>query len=99
MAFQDLSEYLQTLERKGELARIKFEVDWNLEMTEIIDRTVKRGGPALFFENVNGYDIPVAANLFGTYERVKLVLGGDPDEIAKEIASLLKPEIPETIWE
>ncbi|MCS7264678.1 MAG: menaquinone biosynthesis decarboxylase [Armatimonadetes bacterium] len=99
MAFRDLREYLQALERRNELARIKVEVDWNLEMTEIIDRTVKRNGPALLFENVKGYDIPVAANLFGTYERLKLVLGGDPDEIAKEIASLLKPEIPETLWE
>ncbi len=99
MAFQDLWDYLRTLERRGDLARIRVEVDWNLEMTEIIDRTVKRGGPALLFERVKGYDIPVAANLFGTYERVKLVLGGDPDDIAKEIASLLKPEIPETLWE
>ncbi len=99
MAFQDLRDYLQTLERRGELARIKVEVDWRLEITEIIDRTVKRGGPALLFERVKGYDIPIAANLFGTYERVKLVLGGDPDEIAKEIASFLKPEIPETLWE
>ncbi len=99
MPFRDLRDYLQTLERRGELVRIKLEVDWNLEMTEILDRTVKRGGLALLFENVKDYDIPVAANLFGTYERVKLVLGGDPDEIAEEVTSFLKPEIPETLWE
>jgi 4-hydroxy-3-polyprenylbenzoate decarboxylase len=98
MAFRDLREYLQTLERRGDLARIKVEVDWHLEMTEIIDRTVKRGGPALLFERVKDYDIPVAANLFGTRERMKLMLGGDPEDIAKEIASLLKPEIPKTLW-
>lgn len=99
MPFHDLHDYLQALERRGELSRISLEVDWNLEMTEIIDRTVKRGGHALLFERVKGYDIPVAANLFGTWERMKLVLGGEPDEIAKEIEFLLKPEIPETLWE
>ena len=99
MPFRDLRDYLQALEQRGDLRRIGVEVDWHLEMTEIIDRTVKRGGPALLFERVKGYDIPVAANLFGTWERVKLVLGGEPDEIAKDIAALLKPEIPETLWE
>ncbi len=99
MPFNSLKEYLTELEKRQDLKRIPVEVDWNLEMTEIIDRSVKRAGPALLFEKVKGYDIPVAANLFGTWERMKLVLGGDPDEIAREVASLLKPEIPETLWE
>ncbi|MCS7223557.1 MAG: menaquinone biosynthesis decarboxylase [Armatimonadetes bacterium] len=99
MAFRNLRQYLDELEKRGDLKRIGLEVDWNLEMTEIIDRTVKSGGPALLFEKVKGYDIAVAANLFGTWERMKLVLGADPDDLAKEVAGFLKPEIPETLWE
>ena len=69
MSFKDLREFLEFLEEKGELLRITAPVSRDLEMTEIADRTVKSGGPALLFENVEGYDMPVAMNLYGTLQR------------------------------
>ena len=75
MNFKDLREFIDFLDEKGELRRIKTPVSCELEITEIVDRTVKSGGPALIFENVEGYDIPVAINLFGTHQRVAWGLG------------------------
>ena len=74
MKFRDLREFLDTLEANGDLVRIKEEIDPNLEMTEIADRTLRGGGPALLFENPKGYDTPLLANLFGTEKRVALGL-------------------------
>ena len=65
-SFMDLREFIAELERRGDLVRIAVEVDPNLEMTEIADRTLRGGGPALLFENPKGFDVPVLANLFGT---------------------------------
>ena len=65
MAFQDLREFTAFLEKKGQLQRIKTPVKCELEITEITDRVSKAGGPALLFENVTGYDIPVLINTFG----------------------------------
>ena len=65
MKFKDLREFIAFLEDKGELRRISTPVSWELEITEIADRIVKRGGPALLFENVTGYDIPVLINMYG----------------------------------
>jgi 4-hydroxy-3-polyprenylbenzoate decarboxylase len=95
MAYSDLRDFISTLEDRGELKRITTEVDWNLEITEILDRAVKKGGPALLFENVKGYDIPVVGNLFGSMERMKLALETDDlEDIGKKMAELAKPEIP-----
>jgi len=75
MKYKDLRDFIAQLERDGELRRITAEVDPYLEMTEICDRTLKRGGPALLFENPKGYDMPVLGNLFGTPERVARAMG------------------------
>ncbi len=100
MAYKDLREFIGTLEKKGKLRRIKTEVSAELEITEILDRTVKRGGPALLFENVRGYKIPVFANAFGTMERMCLAFGvNDLDEIGGRIQKLLQFEAPSGIWE
>lgn len=70
MKYNDLRDFISQLEKLGELKRISVEVDPHLEMTEICDRTLRAGGPALLFENPKGYDMPVLANLFGTPKRV-----------------------------
>ncbi len=100
MAFKDLREFIELLEKKGLLRRIKTEVSAELEITEILDRTVKKNGPALLFENVRGYRIPVFANTFGTMERMCLALGvNDLDDIGARIQKLMEFEAPSGIWE
>ncbi|MEI6125113.1 MAG: menaquinone biosynthesis decarboxylase [Pseudomonadota bacterium] len=94
MAFKDLQQYIGELESRQELQRIRAEVDSLLEITEIADRMVKTGGPALFFENVKGSPYPVAINLFGTLERTCFALGVNRlDEIAERIMSFI-PQLP-----
>ena len=75
MSFKDLREFIDHLEQKGRLKRITHPVEPTYEMTEISDRTLRAGGPALLFENPIGYDIPVLTNLFGTPERVAIGMG------------------------
>ncbi|GAV25342.1 menaquinone biosynthesis decarboxylase [Carboxydothermus islandicus] len=101
MAFRDLREFIAELEKRGELKRIKVPVSPELEITEITDRVSKAYGPALLFENVSGYDIPVLMNAFGSYERMKLALGVERfDDIGEEFLSLLNPDdIPVTMFE
>lgn len=98
MKYQDLRDFIQLLEQRGELTRIQHEIDPYLEMTEIADRTLKAGGPALLFENVKGHDIPVLANLFGTPERVALGMGQESVEALRDVGKLLaflkEPEPP-----
>ncbi|WP_286240437.1 4-hydroxy-3-polyprenylbenzoate decarboxylase [Neptuniibacter halophilus] len=104
--YKDLRDFIQMLEARGELKRIKQEIDPNLEMTEISDRTLKAGGPALLFENPKGYDFPVLANLFGTPERVAMGMGEDSVEALRDVGKLLsqlkEPEPPKGMkdaWE
>ena len=82
----------------GQLKRISVEVDPNLEITEICDRTLKQGGPALLFENPKGYSVPLLGNLFGTPERVALGMGQDSLQALREVGKLLaflkEPEPP-----
>ena len=98
MKYNDLREYLDKLEEIGELKRIKHPVDPNLEMTEIADRVLRSGGPALLFENPVGHTMPVLANLFGTPKRVALGMGEEDvsqlREIGKLLAFLKEPEPP-----
>lgn len=98
LQFKDLREFIAYLEKNDELVRIKKEIDPYLEMTEICDRSLKAGGPAILFENPKGSDIPVLGNLFGTTRRVALGMGQeDPAElrnIGKLLAYLKEPEPP-----
>lgn len=90
MGFKNLREFLQFLEARGELRRVAAPVSPRLEITEIADRLVKGGGPAVLFENVEGSRIPVAANLFGTRRRMAWALGvEDVEEIAARIEELI----------
>jgi 4-hydroxy-3-polyprenylbenzoate decarboxylase len=90
MAYRDLQHFIKTLEVKRLLKRIKAKVGSELEITEITDRVVKAGGPALLFENVKGSEYPVLINAFGTYERMNLALQvNSVDEIAQRISSLI----------
>ena len=96
--YKDLRDFIAALEAKGQLKRIKQEIDPHLEMTEICDRTLRAGGPAILFENPKGYDYPVLANLFGTPERVAFGMGEDSVEALREVGKLLamlkEPEPP-----
>ena len=98
MKYRDLRDFIQALEQRGELRRISTEVDPCLEMTEICDRTLRAGGPALLFENPRGSDIPVLGNLFGTPQRVALGMGAEDTSALREIGELLaflrQPEPP-----
>ncbi len=89
---------MAALETRGELVRIQAEVDPVLEMTEICDRVLRAGGPALLFENPKGKKMPVLANLFGTTHRVALGMGAESTEKLREIGELLaflkEPEPP-----
>ena len=75
MKYKDLRDFIHQLEAKGELVRISKEIDTDLEMTEIADRTLRAGGPALLFENPKNHTMPVLANLFGTPARVDMGMG------------------------
>jgi len=98
MKYRDLRDFVAHLEAVDELKRIAVEIDPNLEMTEICDRTLKAGGPALLFERPVGSDIRVLANLFGTPRRVALGMGQESVEALREVGKLLaflkEPEPP-----
>ena len=105
MRYKDLRDFIAQLEQQGELKRVGVEVDPRLEMTEICDRVLKAGGPAILFEKPRGYDgaggrahIPVLANLFGTPRRVALGMGQESvaalREVGKLLAYLKEPEPP-----
>jgi 4-hydroxy-3-polyprenylbenzoate decarboxylase len=102
MGYRDLRDFLSQLEHSGELKRVPAEVDPNLEMTEVCDRVLRSGGPALLFEKPRGHSIPVLGNLFGTTRRVALAMGADaaadPLEALRDVGVLLaflkEPEPP-----
>jgi 4-hydroxy-3-polyprenylbenzoate decarboxylase len=101
MKYRDLRDFLAQLEARGELKRVAATVDSRLEMTEICDRVLKAGGPALLFEHPKGHAMPVLANLFGTVRRVALGMGvdaADPTAALRELgvllATLKEPEPP-----
>ena len=89
MKYTDLRDFIAALEKRGELVRIQTEVDPKLEITEIADRTLRAGGPALLFENPKGFNTPVLANLFGTEQRVALGMGAQDLAALREIGELL----------
>ncbi|WP_342595221.1 4-hydroxy-3-polyprenylbenzoate decarboxylase [Salinicola lusitanus] len=89
MKYHDLRDFIAALESRGELKRVTVEVDPYLEITEICDRTLRAGGPALLFENVKGSDMPVLGNLFGTPQRVAFGMGQESVEALREVGKLL----------
>ncbi len=100
MPYEDLREFISDLEKNGELIRVKSKVSPILEITELADRMSKlpKGGKALLFENVEGYEnIPVLINAFGSEKRMKMALGVENFEsIGWKLYKILKPEIPNT---
>ena len=103
MKYNDLRDFINRLEEQGELVRITQPISTKLEMTEIADRTLRAGGPALIFENPIGFDMPVLANLFGTPKRVAMGMGqtdvNELREVGKLLAFLKEPEPPKGIKE
>jgi len=98
ISMTSLPDFLDRLERDGELVRIKAPVDPHLEVTEIVDRVVRAQGPALLFENVKGSKLPLAMNVFGTETRMAKALGVNRlDDVGKRLSELLKPELPHGI--
>jgi len=89
MKYTDLRDFIAGLESRGELVRITAEVDPVLEITEICDRTLRAGGPALLFENPTGSEVPLLGNLFGTPERVAFGMGEESVEALREVGKLL----------
>ena len=91
MKFKDLREFISFLEERGELCRVKTPVSCELEITEIADRSVKAGGPALLFENVDGYRQPVLINLYASEQRMAWALGVERlDDLTQRIQGLLE---------
>lgn len=106
LQFTDLREFIAYLEANGELIRVSQAIDPNLEMTEICDRSLKKRGPAILFENPVGHSMPVLGNLFGTEQRIALAMGQTEvsalREIGKLLAFLKEPEPPKglkDIWQ
>jgi 4-hydroxy-3-polyprenylbenzoate decarboxylase len=96
MAYNDLREFLQALEKNGDLKRIPFAVDTRLEMTEFADRSVKTGGPALLFEKPGSGTMPVAINLFASMRRMEISLEVDSvNEVAARITEMLEMRMPQ----
>jgi 4-hydroxy-3-polyprenylbenzoate decarboxylase len=92
----DLRSWIALLEREGELVRVSAEVDPDLEVTEIVDRTVKAGGPALLFEHPKGSSHPLLINQFGTERRMCLALGVDRlDDVAAKLEDVLEMQPPQ----
>lgn len=106
MYYQDLRDFIANLEQLGQLKRIGLEVNPYLEITEICDRTLRAGGPALLFEHPKGHLIPLLGNLFGTVQRVALGMGQESVTALREVGQLLaflkEPDPPKglkDIWE
>jgi 4-hydroxy-3-polyprenylbenzoate decarboxylase len=98
MKYSDLRDFIRQLEQLGELRRVAAPVSPVLEMTELGDRLLRAGGPAVLIERPTGYGIPVLANLFGTPKRVALGMGADSvaalREVGELLAALKEPEAP-----
>lgn len=95
MPIEDIHQYIEKLENAGELKRVKTQVDTNLEIAEILRRTMYANGPALLFENVKNYDMPVLGNAFGSIKRLEIGLEtSNFTEIGQRIVDMTKMEIP-----
>ena len=97
MPYASLRDFMARLEHSGRLVRVKAAVSPVLEITEIQTRLLAEQGPAVLFENVTGFDMPVLANLFGTVERVAWGMDREPHElraVGETLAFLRQPEPP-----
>ena len=95
----DLRDWIALLEREGELVRVSAEVDPHLEVTEIVDRVVKAGGPALLFENPKS-EHPLLINQFGTERRMCLAFGaGSLDDVGRRLGDVLEMQPPQGLAE
>lgn len=96
--YKDLREFISILEKKNNLKRISVEVDPILEITEIADRTIRKNGPALYFEKTKNSNMPLLCNLFGSTERVAMAMGkkkfSDLKKIGKILSFIKEPELP-----
>jgi 4-hydroxy-3-polyprenylbenzoate decarboxylase len=93
---RDLRDWIRRLERERELVRVIAEVDADLEITEITDRTVRAGGPALLFENVKGSGLPLLINQFGTERRMCLAFDAPSlDDVAHKLEDVLEMQPPQ----
>jgi 4-hydroxy-3-polyprenylbenzoate decarboxylase len=102
MPFDDLQQFIHHLEQRGQLKRIRAEVDPELEVTEITQRVIREDGPALLFENPKGSSTPLLMNLFGSMQRVKAALGGEPAQIGLDLYTAIQKVNPPTfkgLWE
>ncbi len=90
----DLQTFVGQLEREGQLARVRVEVDPELEITEIATRVVKEQGPALLFECVKGSSFPLAINILGSEKRIELALGRHPQQVGDELRRLIEAAMP-----
>ncbi|HEX5690999.1 MAG TPA: menaquinone biosynthesis decarboxylase, partial [Roseiflexaceae bacterium] len=101
-SYKDLREFIDYLDKRGQLRRVRAPVSSDLEITEITDRVSKSrdANYALLFENVRGHDMPVLINAMGTRERMSWALGlNDLDELRERMSSLVKPEVPAGLLE
>ena len=95
MPIENTSQFVQELEKEGELKRITSEVDSDLEIAEILRRVMYSNGPAIYFENVKNYDIPVLGNAFGSTRRLEIGLDTtDFTDIGQRIVDITKMDIP-----
>ncbi|HYD56211.1 MAG TPA: UbiD family decarboxylase domain-containing protein, partial [Burkholderiales bacterium] len=106
MKYTDLRDFIAQLEARGELRRVRAEVSPRLEMTEVCDRLLRSGGPAVLFERPAGHAIPVLGNLFGSVRRIALAMGvEDPlalRDVGRLLAYLKEPDPPKglaDLWE
>src|SRR5437867_569054 len=98
MAYSGLREFIQKIEAMGELKRIQYPADPYLEITEIADRVMKRGGPALLFENPKGSEIPLLINAYGSERRMNAALGvNNLEDAAGDIAALIQLDMPKSL--
>jgi len=95
VTIEDIHDFIKELEKNGELKRIKIQVDSNLEIAEIMRRQMYSNGPAILFENVKNYKMPILANAFGSMKRLEIALGmTDFTEIGQRIVDMTKLDIP-----
>jgi 4-hydroxy-3-polyprenylbenzoate decarboxylase len=101
MPFVRLKTFLDHLEARGDLKRVRVEVDPELEITEIVSRVIRENGPALLFERVKGSRFPLAINFLGSYERIEQVLGMHPEALGERLlkfAEQMMPPRPSSLW-